>query len=83
MYEWLKKREKKVVCVEVEGIGEEVIGRGNEEGEEVGKENGKGRSGDKGRIMVRIRSGEGLWIEKKGLEYEGVKRVVEKVEGLW
>ena len=33
-------------------------------------------------IMVTIRTREGLCIQKKGLDYQGLKTLVEKLEGL-
>ena len=36
----------------------------------------------KGSIMVTIRTREGLCIQKKGLDYQGLKTLVEKLEGL-
>ncbi len=78
-YDWFKKTQKKVVPVEVEGIPEELIG--NEE-QDVTKENPKPPTPHKGSIMVTIRTREGLCIQKKGLDYQGLKTLVEKLEGL-
>ena len=36
----------------------------------------------KGSIMVTIRTRESLCIQKKGLDYQGLKTLVEKLEGL-
>ena len=36
----------------------------------------------KGSIMVTIKTREGLCIQKKGLDYQGLKTLVEKLEGM-
>ena len=77
-----KKTQKKVVPVEVEGIPEELIRTGNEERQEVAKDKPKRTTPHKGSIMVTIRTREGLCIQKKGLDYQGLKTLVEKLEGL-
>lgn len=80
-YDWFKKTQKKVVPVEVEGIPEELIRAGNEE-QGATKGNPKLASPRKGSIMVTIRTREGLCIQKKGLDYQGLKTLVEKLEDL-
>ena len=72
-YDWFKKTQKKVVPVEVEGIPEELIQSGNEEQHDVAKDKPKRTSSHKGNIMVMIRTREGLCIQKKGLDYQGLK----------
>lgn len=81
-YDWFKKTQKKVVPVEVEGLPEELIRTGNEERQEVAKDKLKRTTPHKGSIMVTIRTREGLCIQKKGLDYQGLKTLVEKPEGL-
>jgi len=81
-YDWFKKTQKKVVPVEVEGIPEELIRTGNEERQDVAKDKPKRTTPHKGSIMVTIRTREGLCIQKKGLDYQGLKTLVEKLEGL-
>ena len=81
-YDWFKKTQKKVVPVEVEGIPEELIQTGNEEQQDVAKDKPKRTTPHKGSIMVTIRTREGLCIQKKGLDYQGLKTLVEKLEGL-
>ena len=78
-YDWFKKTQKKVVSVEVEGIPEELIRTGNEERQEVAKDKPKRTTPHKGSIMVTIRTREGLCIQKKGLDYQGLKTLVEKL----
>ena len=78
-YDWFKKTQKKVVPVEVEGIPEELIQTGNEE-QNVTKSN-QGTPLYKGSIMVTIRTCEGLCIQKKGLNYQRLKTLVEKLDG--
>ena len=82
VYRMLTKTQKKVVSVEVEGIPEELIRTGNEERQEVAKDKPKRTTPHKGSIMVTIRTREGLCIQKKGLDYQGLKTLVEKLEGL-
>ena len=79
---WLRVSQKKVVPVEVEGIPEELIRTGNEERQEVAKDKLKRTTPHKGSIMVTIRTREGLCIHKKGLDYQGLKTLVGKLEGL-
>ena len=81
-YDWFKKAQKKVVPVEVEGIPEELIRTGNEERQDVAKDKSKRTTPHKGSIMVTIKTREGLCIQKKGLDYQGLKTLVEKLEGL-
>ena len=80
-YAWFKKTQKKIVPVEVEGIPKELIQTGNEE-QDVAKGKPQRTSPHKGSIMVTIRTREGLCIQKKGLDYQGLKTLVEKLEGL-
>ena len=76
------RRQKKVVPVEVEGIPEELIRTVNEERQDVAKDKPKRTTPHKGSIMVTIKTREGLCIQKKGLDYQGLKTLVEKLEGL-
>ena len=80
-YDWFKKTQKQVVPVEVEGIPEELIETG-QEWQDVAKDNPKRTSPYKGSIMVTIRTRESLCIQKKGLDYQGLKTQVDKLEGL-
>ena len=80
-YDWFKKTQKKVVPVEVEGIPEELLQAGNEV-QDVTKGKPKCTSPHKGSIMVTIRTCEGFCIQKKGLDHQGLKTQVEKLEGL-
>lgn len=59
-----------------------LIRTGNEERQEVAKDKPKRTTPHKGSIMVTIRTREGLCIQKKGLDYQGLKTLVEKLEGL-
>ena len=74
-YDWFKKTQKKVVTVEVEGIPEELIQSDNTH-EDATKDKPKRTSSHKGSIMVTIRTYEGLCIQKKGLDYQGLKTLV-------
>ena len=79
-YNWFKKTQKNVVPVEVEGIPEELIQ--NNTHEDATKDKSNRTSPYKGSILVTIRTREGLCIQKKGLDYQGLKTLVEKLEGL-
>lgn len=80
-YDWFKKTQKKVVPVEVEGIPEKLLQSDNTH-ENVTEDKPKRTTPHKGSIMVTIRTREGLCIQKKGLDYQGLKTLVEKLEGL-
>ena len=80
-YDWFKKTQKKVVPVEVEGIPEELVQSDNTH-KDVTKEKPKPTTPHKGSIMVTIRTREGLCSQKKGLAYQGLKPLVEIMEGL-
>ena len=80
-YDWFKKTQKKVVPVEVEGIPEELVQSDNAH-KDVTKEKTKPTTPHNGSIMVTIRTREGLCIQKEGLDYQGLKTLVEKLEGL-
>ena len=66
---------------EVEGIPEELLQSDNTH-EDVTEDKPKRTTPHKGSIMVTIRTREGLCIQKKGLDYQGLKTLVEKLEGL-
>ena len=76
-YDWFKKTQN----VEVEGIPEELLQSDNTH-EDVTEDKPKRTTPHKGSIMVTIRTREGLCIQKKGLDYQGLKTLVEKLEGL-
>ena len=61
----------------MKGIPEELIRTGNEE-QDVTKDKPKRTSYHKGSIMVTIRTRKGLCIQKKGLDYQRLKILVEK-----
>ena len=76
---WFRKMHKSIVPVEIEGAPEEEF----EESIEVGAEDAsKDRRPKKGGIHVFIRTHDGLQIQKKGLDYQGLVKLVEKLEGL-
>ena len=79
-YDWFKKTQKKVVPVEVEDILEELLQAGNEELQNISKGRSKRTSPHKRSIMVTIRTREGLCIQKKGLDYQGLRTLVEKLK---
>jgi len=63
-------------------VSYKLIQTGNEEQQDVAKDKPKRTTPHKGSIMVTIRTREGLCIQKKGLDYQGLKTLVEKLEGL-
>lgn len=63
------------------GIPEELVQTGYEE-QYVTEEKPKRTSPHRGSIIVTIRTREGLYIQKKGLDYQGLKTLGEKLEGL-
>ena len=71
-YDWFKKTQKKIVPVEVEGIPEELLQSDNTH-EDVTEDKPKRTTPHKGSIMVTIRTRESLCIQKKGLDYQGLK----------
>lgn len=73
---------KKIVPVVVEGIPEEFIQTVHEV-PDAAKDKSKRTSPHKGSIIVTIRMREGLCIQKKGLDYQRLKTLVEKREGLY
>jgi hypothetical protein len=76
---WFRKMHKSIVPVEIEGAPEEEF----EESIEVGAEDAsKDRRPKKGGIHVFIRTHDGLQIQKKGLNYKELVKLVEKLEGL-
>lgn len=76
---WFRKMHKSIVPVEIEGAPEEEF----EESIEVGAEDAsKDRRPKKGGIHVFIRTHDGLQIQKKGLNYQELVKLVEKLEGL-
>ena len=64
-----------------EGIPEELLQSDNTH-EDVTEDKPKRTTPHNGSIMVTIRTREGLCIQKKGLDYQGLKTLVEKLEGL-
>ena len=79
-YDWYKKPQKKAVPVEVVGIPT------SSEKEEPCQipinDEAKPSPKARGSIMVTIKTREGLCIQKKDLDYQGLKTLVEKLEGL-
>ena len=66
----------------MEGIPKELIQAYNEEQHDVAKDKPKRTSSHKGNIMVTIKTREGLCIQKKCLDYQGLKTLVEKLESI-
>lgn len=80
-YELYKKTQKKAALFEVVGISASI------EKEELCttaiKDEPNPTPSPKGGIMITIKTREGLCIQKKGLDYQGLKTLVKKLEGLW
>ena len=79
-YDWYKKTQKKAVPVEVVGVP--VSSEKEEPSQTPIKDEPKPTPSSRGGIMVTIKTREGLCIQKKGLDYQGLKTLVEKLEGL-
>ena len=79
-YDWYKKTQKKAVPVEVVGVP--VSSKKEEPSQTPIKDEPKPTPSPRGGIMVTIKTREGLCIQKKGLDYQGLKTLVEKLEGL-
>ena len=76
---WFRKMHKSIVPVEIEGAPEDEI----EETVDADAEfRSKERRSKKGGIHVFIRTHDGLLIQKKGLDYQELVKLVEKLEGL-
>lgn len=76
-YDWFKKTQKKIVPVEVDNIPEKLTQVGNKE-QDVAKDKSKRISPHKRKIIR-----EGLCIiQKIGLDYQGLKTLVEKPKDL-
>lgn len=82
-YAWFKKHAKDtVIPVEIEGMPDN-------EDEDDGKANSKSsvkakseKTKSKGGILVTIQTLDGLFIKKSGLDYEGLKDLISRLEGL-
>ena len=76
---WFRKMHKSVVLVEIEGAPEDEIEETVESDSEVTSNELRSK---KGGIHVFIRTHDGLRIQKKGLNYQELVKLVEKLEGL-
>lgn len=82
-YAWFKKHAKDtVIPVEIEGVPDN-------EDEDDGKTKSKAsvnakseKPKSKGGILVTIQTLDGLFIKKSGLDYEGLKDLISRLEGL-
>ena len=79
-YDWYKKTQKKAVPVEVVGVP--TATEHEEPSQAPVRDDAKPSTKSRGSIMVTIKTHEGLCIQKKGLDYQGLKTLVEKLEGL-
>ena len=79
-YDWYKKTQKKAVTVEVVGIP--TSAEKEEPVQTPLTDEAKPFPKSRGNIMVTIKTREGLCIQKKGLDYQGLKTLVEKLEGI-
>ena len=72
---WFRKMHKSVVTLEVEGAPSSESKVTIEPTEDESKTR-------KGGIQVFIRTNDGLKVQKNGLDYQGLVKLVEKLEGL-
>ena len=72
---WFRKMHKSVVPLEVEGAPDSESKVTIEPMEDDSKTR-------KGGIQVFIRTNDGLKVQKNGLDYQGLVKLVEKLEGL-
>ena len=79
-YDWYKKTQKKAVPFEVVGVP--TATEHEEPSQATLRDEAKPSTKSRGSIMVTIKTREGLCIQKKGLDYQGLKTLVEKLEGL-
>ena len=79
-YDWYKKTQKRAVPVEVVGVP--VSSEKEEPSQTPIKDEAKSSTKSRVSIMVTFKTCEGLCIQKKGLDYQGLKTLVEKVEGI-
>lgn len=76
---WFRKMHKSIVPVEIDGGPEDEL---EETFEADAEDTSKERRFRKGGIHVFIRTHDGLQIQKKGLNYQELVKLVEKLEGL-
>lgn len=82
-YAWFKKHAKDtVIPVEIEGMPDN---EDEDDGKTKSKSSAKTKSEktkSKGGILVTIQTLDGLFIKKSGLDYEGLKDLISRLEGL-
>ena len=79
---WFRKTHRSVAPVEVTGMPEVgTLTDGNAASSALGTHPTQ-TSHSKGGILVRIKTRDGLQVSKGGLDYEGLKLLVERLEGL-
>jgi hypothetical protein len=76
---WFRKMHKAIVPLEIENAP---ASESNVTSEKSDEESGQDLSTKKGGIHVFIRTRDGIQIQKKGLNYQGLVNLVEKLEGL-
>ncbi len=74
---WFRSTRKEIVPIQVDGLQEQ-------DTSPVGPERSKTDSCERpaGRILVMARSTNGFKIQQSGLDYEGLKRFIDKLEWL-
>ncbi|MDM8257186.1 hypothetical protein [Phocaeicola barnesiae] len=78
--DWFRKTQKRVVPVVIEGAPVQPVS--DEPANTEKPVSNPAATPCKGTIQVTIKTHEGLCIQKKGLDYQGLKILVEKLEGL-
>lgn len=79
---WFRKTHRSVVPVEVTGIPEVETPTGGNTASMALPTRPTQSSPPKGGILVTIKTHDGLQVSKGGLDYEGLKLLVERLEGL-
>ena len=80
-YDWLRKRQKSIVPVQIEGSPSCAVGS-SEVSVDSDSVHEEVHSQVSGGIAISIHTHDGLHIRKNNLDYLGVKRLIEKLEGL-
>lgn len=79
---WYKKTHRTVAPVEIVGMPEPERHEGTIGKSKTGKESKQTKMSGKGDLLVTIKSRRGLCLSQGGLDYEGLKLLVERLEGL-
>lgn len=82
-YAWFKKHAKDtVIPVEIEGMPENEDEDASKDKSKISVKAKSEKTKSKGDILVTIQTLDGLFIKKSGLDYEGLKDLIFRLEGL-